>query len=63
MTKTFRPFFSEPDAAPDEEEAEDDEEAPDEPEPPEELQAASTADALSSTTGPHSARLAVRLML
>src|ERR1700747_659183 len=49
-TKTLRFFFSAPDEDPEDEDPED------ELDDPEELHAAISADALRSTTGPHSAR-------
>jgi hypothetical protein len=59
ITKTLSPVFS----APDEEAGADEDEDPEDvPVDPEELHAASTAEALSSTTGPSSARLTVRLI-
>ena len=54
MMKTLSPDFSPPDEAAGEDE--------DEPDVPEELHAASSADALRSTSGPHSARLTVGLI-
>jgi hypothetical protein len=59
ITKTLSPVFSAPDEDEDEDEDEDPEDGLDDPE---ELHAASTAEALRSTTGPSSVRLTVGLI-